>query len=373
MEYSNPPAAPGCACPPSASAPPPSAAAPSSSRPGATATWPRPPASSTSRSMRASTCSTPPTSIPRDCPRRSSARSSRGAATACSSRRRTFRLGEGPNDVGSSRYHLMRAVEASLRRLGTDVIDIYHLHGFDALHARRGGARHARRRSSAPARSATSLRRTSRGWHLMKSLAVAERYGWPRYVAHQAYYSLVGREYEWELMPLAVDQKVGDGGLESARLGPADRAKSAAASRCRRPAASEQARHRHRPAGPRRVPLRRRRCARRGRRGDRQDRPAGRPRTGCSGGRPWRASSSARATRSSSAEPRRRRLGADARAGREARRGKPRTPIYPYWHQLAVRRAESVPDGDRRRSRPAFASRASSDSRPGPSAGGSRR
>jgi len=43
----------------------------------------------------------------------------------------------------------------------------------------------------------------------MKSLALAERYGWPRYVAHQAYYSLIGRDYEWELMPLAIDQRVG--------------------------------------------------------------------------------------------------------------------------------------------------------------------
>jgi aryl-alcohol dehydrogenase-like predicted oxidoreductase len=47
------------------------------------------------------------------------------------------------------------------------------------------------------------------GWHLMKSLAVADRHGWPRYVAHQAYYSLIGRNYEWELMPLAIDQNVG--------------------------------------------------------------------------------------------------------------------------------------------------------------------
>ena len=47
------------------------------------------------------------------------------------------------------------------------------------------------------------------GWHLMKSLAVSDRYGLARYVAHQAYYSLVGRDYEWELMPLALDQKVG--------------------------------------------------------------------------------------------------------------------------------------------------------------------
>jgi len=120
----------------------------------------------------------------------------------------TFRLGTGPNDVGSSRYHLRRALEASLRRLGTDYVDIYHLHGFDALtpvdevqdtlntFVREGKVRYI-------ACSNFS------GWHLMKSLSVADRYGWTRFVAHQVYYSLIGREYEWELMPLALDQKVG--------------------------------------------------------------------------------------------------------------------------------------------------------------------
>jgi aryl-alcohol dehydrogenase-like predicted oxidoreductase len=120
----------------------------------------------------------------------------------------TFRLGDGPNDVGSSRYHLRRALEASLRRLGTDYIDIYHLHGFDALtpieevqdtlnkFVREGKVRYI---------AASNFS----GWHLMKSLAVAERYGWTRFVAHQVYYSLLGREYEWELMPLGLDQKVG--------------------------------------------------------------------------------------------------------------------------------------------------------------------
>jgi aryl-alcohol dehydrogenase-like predicted oxidoreductase len=120
----------------------------------------------------------------------------------------TFRFGAGPNDVGSSRYHLRRALEGSLRRLGTDYIDIYHLHGFDALtpieevldtlttFVREGKVRYI-------ACSNFS------GWHLMKSLAAADRYGWARYVAHQVYYSLIGREYEWELMPLALDQKVG--------------------------------------------------------------------------------------------------------------------------------------------------------------------
>jgi aryl-alcohol dehydrogenase-like predicted oxidoreductase len=119
-----------------------------------------------------------------------------------------FKMGDGPNDLGSSRYHLRVAIEGSLRRLGTDYIDIYHMHGFDALtpveetletlnqFVREGKVRYI-------ACSNFS------GWHLMKSLAVAERYVWSRYVAHQVYYSLVGREYEWELMPLGLDQKVG--------------------------------------------------------------------------------------------------------------------------------------------------------------------
>lgn len=120
----------------------------------------------------------------------------------------TFRMGDGPNDLGSSRHHLVQACEASLRRLGTDYIDIYHLHGFDALtpieevmstldnFVQSGKVRYI-------ACSNFS------GWHLMKSLDVADRYGWARYVGHQVYYSLIGREYEWELMPLGLDQGVG--------------------------------------------------------------------------------------------------------------------------------------------------------------------
>lgn len=119
-----------------------------------------------------------------------------------------FPSGPGPNDEGSSRHHLRRALEGSLRRLGTDYVDIYHLHGFDALtpieevqetlhtFVRDGKVRYI-------ACSNFS------GWHLMKSLAVADRYGWTRFVAHQVYYSLLNREYEWELMPLGLDQKVG--------------------------------------------------------------------------------------------------------------------------------------------------------------------
>jgi aryl-alcohol dehydrogenase-like predicted oxidoreductase len=119
-----------------------------------------------------------------------------------------FPTGNGPNDEGSSRYHLRRALEGSLRRLSTDYVDIYHLHGFDALtpveevqetlneFVREGKVRYI---------AASNFS----GWHLMKSLAVAERHGCTRFVAHQIYYSLIGREYEWELMPLGLDQKVG--------------------------------------------------------------------------------------------------------------------------------------------------------------------
>ncbi|MDT3377549.1 aldo/keto reductase [Labrys neptuniae] len=120
----------------------------------------------------------------------------------------TFRSGPGPNDVGSSRFHLTDAVDKALKRLGTDYIDLFQLHGFDALTPveevlqtfddliRAGKIRYI------------GVSNFS-GWHLAKSLAASDRYGLPRYVAQQAYYSLVGRDYEWELMPLGLDQKVG--------------------------------------------------------------------------------------------------------------------------------------------------------------------
>src|SRR5471032_1791734 len=120
----------------------------------------------------------------------------------------TFQSDEGPNDVGSSRHHLTRAVEAALRRLGTDHIDLFQLHAFDALtpieealHTLDDLVRAGKIRYIGCSNFS--------GWHLMKSLAISEKYGYSRYVAHQAYYSLVGRDYEWELMPLALDQKVG--------------------------------------------------------------------------------------------------------------------------------------------------------------------
>jgi aryl-alcohol dehydrogenase-like predicted oxidoreductase len=119
-----------------------------------------------------------------------------------------LRVGSGSNDVGASRAHLLRGVERALERLQTDYIDLLQLHQFDAL---------------TPVESVMAtldtLVRSGKvrfigvsnysGWQLMKSLAVADRYGYARIVAHQAYYSLIGRDYEWELMPLALDQNVG--------------------------------------------------------------------------------------------------------------------------------------------------------------------
>lgn len=117
-------------------------------------------------------------------------------------------MGDGPNNAGSSRIRLVRGVEDALRRLGTDRIDILQLHAFDA---------------SSPAEEVLStldaLVRAGKllyvgvsnfsGWQVMKSLAVADRHGWPRYVANQVYYSLIGRDYEWDLMPLGADQGLG--------------------------------------------------------------------------------------------------------------------------------------------------------------------
>jgi aryl-alcohol dehydrogenase-like predicted oxidoreductase len=157
----------------------------------------------------ASTCSTPPTFIRTANRKKFSVPPSPAAATKfCFPQKQLSRSARGPNDVGSSRYHLIQACEASLRRLNTDYIDLYQMHGFDAL---------------TPVEETLSALNdlvhsgkvryigcsNFSGWQLMKSLDVSQRYGWTRYVAHQAYYSLIGREYEWELMPLGLDQGVG--------------------------------------------------------------------------------------------------------------------------------------------------------------------
>ena len=119
----------------------------------------------------------------------------------------TFPMGQGANEMGSSRYHLVRACEASLKRLGTDHVDVYFMHGFDALTP-----------VEETLRALDDLIRGGKilyigasnfsGWHLMKALATSEKFGLARYVAYQGYYSLIGRDYEWELMPLGLDQNV---------------------------------------------------------------------------------------------------------------------------------------------------------------------
>jgi len=120
----------------------------------------------------------------------------------------TFPMGAGPNDMGSSRYHIMRAAEASLKRLGTDHIDLYFMHGFDALTPVDETLRALDDLISSGKVGYIGASNFS-GWHLMKALATSEKNGLARYVAYQGYYSLIGREYEWELMPLGLDQGVG--------------------------------------------------------------------------------------------------------------------------------------------------------------------
>ncbi|MBC7902338.1 MAG: aldo/keto reductase [Gemmatimonadaceae bacterium] len=133
----------------------------------------------------------------------------------------TLTMGEGPNDFGSSRHHLVKACEDSLRRLNTDYIDIYHMHAFDAhtpVEETLGALDNLVKSGKVRYIACSNFS----GWHLMKSLSVSEKYGWSKYIAHQAYYSLLNREFEWELMPLGVDQKVGTvvwSPLASGRLG----------------------------------------------------------------------------------------------------------------------------------------------------------
>lgn len=120
----------------------------------------------------------------------------------------TFRFGDGANEVGSSRYNLISACDAALKRLGTDYIDIFQLHGFDAMTPVEEVLSTLNDLVSAGKIRYIGVSNFS-AWHLMKSLAVSEKYGLARYVANQTHYSLIGRDYEWELMPLGLDQGVG--------------------------------------------------------------------------------------------------------------------------------------------------------------------
>ncbi|MBW6526707.1 aldo/keto reductase [Sphingomonas sp. RHCKR7] len=117
-------------------------------------------------------------------------------------------LGDGPQDWGASRSRLITAVEASLRRLGTDRIDLLQLHAHDS-HTPTEEVMQTLDRLIAAGKVRYAGVSNYPGWQLMKAQALADRHGWPRLVAHQVYYSLIGRAYEWELMPLAQDQGVG--------------------------------------------------------------------------------------------------------------------------------------------------------------------
>ena len=231
----------------------------------------------------------------------------------------TFRFGEGPNDVGSSRFHLIQAVEASLKRLGTDYIDLYQLHAFDAMTpieevlgtlddlVRSGKVRYIGCSNFS-------------GWHLMKSLAVSEKYGLARYVAHQAYYSLVGRDYEWELMPLALDQRVG-----AVVWSPLGWGRLTGKIRRGQPLPADQpppkpGRTRYRPARRRRACLQGCRRPRRDRQGDRQNGPSDRVQLAASAADRVEHHHRRAERGTTPPEPRRRRLESDPFASRQARR-----------------------------------------------------
>ncbi|QES90239.1 aldo/keto reductase [Rhizosphaericola mali] len=133
----------------------------------------------------------------------------------------TFPFGNGANDYGSTRLHLLKSIDNSLKRLGTDYVDVYYLHGFDGT-----------TRVEETLRTLDDIVTSGKvryigcsnfsGWHLMKSLGISEKYGWSKYAAHQVHYSLLSRELEWELMPVGEDQKVGSviwSPLSAGRLG----------------------------------------------------------------------------------------------------------------------------------------------------------
>ncbi len=119
-----------------------------------------------------------------------------------------FRMGPGPNDIGSSRQHLIAACEASLKRMKTDVIDLYQLHEWDGqtpleetMEALDTLVRHGKVRYIGCSNFS--------GWHIMKALGVSERDKRQRFVSQQIHYTLEARDAEYELLPVSIDQGLG--------------------------------------------------------------------------------------------------------------------------------------------------------------------
>src|SRR4051795_9281343 len=117
-------------------------------------------------------------------------------------------MGPGPNDAGLSRHHIIRACEASLRRLGTDYIDLYQVHEWDGhtpLEETLGALDHLVNSGKVRYIGCSNYA----GWHLMKALAISEGRGYQRFISQQIYYSLQSRDAEYELVPAGLDQGVG--------------------------------------------------------------------------------------------------------------------------------------------------------------------
>ena len=289
----------------------------------------------------ASISSTPPTCIPNGLSEEILGKAIEGRRQdVLISTKTTFRLGNGPNDVGSSRHHLIQACEASLRRLGTDYIDIYHLHGFDALTPVEevlSTLNHLVESGKVRYIACSNFS----GWHLMKSLAVSERYGWSRYVGHQVYYSLVGREYEWELMPLALDQGVG-----ALVWSPLGWGRLTGKIRRGQPFPAVSRLHETGDKGPpvrRRIFVQSRRRPRAGGQRNWKERAPGRAELAAAASHRFYGDHRRPQRRAVAPEPGGGRMVALAGADRGARPRQRTKPIYPYWHQWQFAERNPLP------------------------------
>lgn len=119
-----------------------------------------------------------------------------------------MRMGDRPDDIGVSRAKILKSIDASLKRLQTDYIDLYHLHCYDAKTPHLEALQTLNDLIKAGKIRYFGVSNYS-AWHLMKMLSVADKYSLQRPVVHQAYYSLAARDFENELMPLGVEENIG--------------------------------------------------------------------------------------------------------------------------------------------------------------------